>query len=124
MIKFVKLVKYNRYNNYNISRCLQLQVYFCVILHVSHLESSISTTNPCPSFSFAIADVVHPFGCDECRMFKFTLITTPTHTSIYHFTVRNAARNLSRLVSLCSDRGTLFDLNVMTDWFALASEVI
>lgn len=36
----------------------------------------------------------------------------------------NGARNHFRLVSLCSDMGTSFDLNVKSDSFALASEVI
>lgn len=39
-------------------------------------------------------------------------------------TVGNGARNHFRLVSLCSDMGTSFDLNVKSDSFALASEVI
>lgn len=39
-------------------------------------------------------------------------------------TVENGARNHFHLVSLCSDMGTSFDLNVKSDSFALASEVI
>lgn len=38
--------------------------------------------------------------------------------------VGNGARNHFHLVSLCSDMGTSFDLNVKSDSFALASEVI